>query len=515
MISPRLALFCVLVIGVALLCDRRTIAAQAPVPFVFQAPPRFERTACPFTPAPDQTEGQTVTCGVVFVPEDRTQHRGSTIRLAVAIFRARDSSRAAPPLLFLGGGPGTAVLSGFAPSITGQLAADLTARRDLVLIDQRGVGFSQPSLACQELIDVKYQQLGQHLSRAQESEARVQAANRCHDRLRRAGVSLAAYTTAAGAADIDDIRRALGYQQVDLWGVSYGARLALAVMQAYPSTLRAVVLDSPLAPQVQQLVEIPGNVARSFWLLFDECAASPRCAAAFPNLEARFYQLVAEFNATPLRYQAQHPRTGVVHDIVLTGDRLVRTLFDALYHTDLIPILPLAEASLHARGSSLLALAAGRLIFDDDLSHGMNYSVQCAEEGSLTHPAQVAAARQRVRPEIGDIFTQEDFFRVCSTWGAARLLPTVKLPVVSAIPTLILSGQYDPITPPAYGRMVARTLLRSTFFEFPGVGHVTTGGFACAHSIMLQFLANPTRRPDAACIAQMGPPEWIIPAAGP
>jgi pimeloyl-ACP methyl ester carboxylesterase len=271
------------------------------------------------------------------------------------------------------------------------------------------------------------------------------------------------------------------------------------------------VLDSTLPPQIRQLVEIPGNAERAFRVFFDGCAADRACAAAYPNLEATFYQLVAELNVTPLSYQAQDPRTGAIHTVVLTGDGLVRSLFEALYYTDLIPILPLVGASISSGDASLLALAADRLVFNDSLSQGMNYSVQCAEEGNLTNPERVAAARRRVRPEIGDVFTQEAFFRICSAWGAARVSPSIKAPVVSAIPTLILAGQYDPITPPDFGRIAGRTLRNSVVFEFPGVGHYAGSGSPCAHAIMLQFLNNPEQRPDAACIDQMGPPSWIIP----
>jgi pimeloyl-ACP methyl ester carboxylesterase len=263
--------------------------------------------------------------------------------------------------------------------------------------------------------------------------------------------------------------------------------------------------------QAKILDETPGNAARAFRVLFDGCAADRACAAAYPNLEATFYQLVAELNVTPRRYQARHPRTGAVYTIALTGDRLVRTLFDALYHTDIIPYLPLVGASLRQGDTTLLAAAADRLVFDESHSWGMNYSVQCAEEANLTNPAQVAAARRRVRPEIGDIFTQDAFFRTCEAWGAARVSPSIKTPVVSPVPALILAGQYDPATPPDWGRIAGRTLPDSLFFEFPGVGHYVRVGSPCAHAIMLQFLNNPTRRPDAGCIAQMGPPSWIIP----
>ena len=512
--NARFVILAVLVIGTMLLDRPRDTYAQSPSLGSLQPAPLFRPAPCQFGLGAGQVESRTVTCGFVTVPEERGSRHGSPIRLAVAVFKAQ-TAVSQPPLFFIGGGPGTAVLDGFGPAITGSLARDLTGGRDLVLFDQRGVGFSQPSLACQELTDLKYQQLGQQISRAEQSESTVRAALHCRDRLQRAGIDLASYTTAASAADVDDIRRALGHEMVDLWGLSYGTRLALTVMEEYPRAVRAAVLDSALPPQVRHLVERPGSVERAFRLLFDGCAADRACAAAYPNLETTFYQLVAELNVTPLRYQARHPRTGAVHTIALTGDGLVDTLFDALYYTDLIPYLPLAAASLRQGDSTLLALAADRLVFNDGLSRGMNYSVQCAEEGNLTNPAQVAAARPRVRPEIGDVFTQEDFLRVCAAWAAARVSPSIKTPVVSAIPTLILAGQYDPITPPDFGRIAGRTLRNSVVFEFPGVGHYAGNGSPCAHAIMMQFLNAPTRRPDAGCIAQMKPPAWIIPPAAP
>jgi len=517
----------VIVLCATLLGQPGDTYAQVPSPDPHPDTSRFQHAPCPFPPGPDQVEGQTVTCGYVMVPEKRSQSggppdrpasgeqqppAGQQIRLPVAVFKPR-TPVTAPPLFFLGSGPGNAILQARGPLITGPLGHDLTDGHDLVLFDQRGVGFAQQSLACQELTDLKYQRLGLQLSRAEEIDGWVRASLRCRDRLQGMGIDLAAYTTAASVADVDDIRRALGYTTVDLWGLSYGTRLALTIMEANPKTVRAAVLESTLPPQVHMLVDIPGNVERSFRLLFDGCAADRACAAAYPNLEATFYQLVAELNVTPLRYQARDPRTGVVHTIALTGDGLVRALNQALYSTALIPLLPLVGASLRQGNTTLLAQLAEQLIFDDSANLGLYYSVQCAEEANLTNPGQVAAALRRVRSEIGDVFTQEDFFRTCAAWGAARLSPSIKTPVHSTIPTLILAGQFDPATPPEYGRIAAKTLPNSFFFEFPGVGHNVRPGSPCAHGIMMQFLKTPTRRPDAGCIAQMKPPAWVIPPA--
>jgi pimeloyl-ACP methyl ester carboxylesterase len=282
-----------------------------------------------------------------------------------------------------------------------------------------------------------------------------------------------------------------------------------------PQIVHAAVLDSTLPPQVQVVVERPGSVQRAFNLLFAGCAADPACATAYPNLEAVFYQLVADLNVAPLRYQARHPRTGVVHTIALTGDRLVLTFFEASHYTDIIPYIPLAAFSLRQRDTSLLSLTADRLVFNDGGSHGLAFSVQCAEEHNLTHPGQMAAALRRVRPEISRVFANEANFRTCETWGAARLSPSIKSPTVGGISTLLLAGEMDPATPPEFAQIAARTLRNDFLFEIRGGGHNVRDGSPCANAIMMAFLSNPARRPDLACIAQMKPPVWVMPPAHP
>ena len=209
-----------------------TLSAGAPPPSRFI--PRFIAAPCPFIPAADQTEGSTVDCGSVAVPENRARPNGRWIQLAVAVFRAPESPTR-PPLIFLGGGPGSFVLADFGPRVSGSLARDLTAGRDFVMFDQRGVGFSQPALDCQELRDLRYRAIESHPTRAQEDDDEVEAAFACRDRLLASGIELAAYNTAASAADVNDIRRAFGYRQMDVWGLSYGTRLALAVEREFPA----------------------------------------------------------------------------------------------------------------------------------------------------------------------------------------------------------------------------------------------------------------------------------------
>jgi pimeloyl-ACP methyl ester carboxylesterase len=229
-------------------------------------------------------------------------------------------------------------------------------------------------------------------------------------------------------------------------------------------------------------------------------------------LENVFYDLVAGFNANPATFFAQDPNTGVVHLVVLTGDRLVRTLLAALTDASLIPFVPLVAASLRAGDFTLIAQATSLLTFGGrGQTAGMFYSVNCSDQVSRTSPARVFAAQRSVRREIREALSEDARFRICAGWGAARVPRSAAAPVVSGVATLILAGQYDPLTPPAYGKIASRTLRNSRLYEFPAVGHAVERGSTCAHAMMMDFLAAPRLAPDASCLAAMGPPAWVIP----
>jgi pimeloyl-ACP methyl ester carboxylesterase len=211
-----------------------------------RAPSAFQQAPCPFTLGQGLVEGKDVRCGFVVVPEDRSQPKSPTIRLAVAIFKTSSPHPAPDPVLVLGGGPGDALLEKAGPTYT---AGNLPSNRDLILLDQRGAGYSQPSL--------KYGYPSMN-----------------------AGLNLNAFTTLESAADVHDLIRALGYRQVNLDGVSYGTRLALTLMRLFPADLRSVVLDSVLPPQVNAFTSRPPAAARAFAVLFHGCAAARLTATA-------------------------------------------------------------------------------------------------------------------------------------------------------------------------------------------------------------------------------------------
>ena len=365
---------------------------------------------------------------------------------------------------------------------------NLPSNRDLILLDQRGAGYSQPSLRCFD-------------------NETLQA---CHARLVKSGINLNAFTTLENAADVHDLIRALGYQQVNLEGVSYGTRLALTVMRLYPADLRSVVLNSVIPPQVNAFTSIPQAAGRAFDVLFQRCAADRTCNATYSHLQAIFYQLVAELNTTPITFQAISLFSGVAVTEHFTGNDLVLWVRQALYDTSLIPQLPAVLFQLRQHEYTQLASIYGNGI-DIPGSIGLFYSVMCGEDMAFTTQHALQTSVQGLPPPIQPALL--DFllsrYSACQLWGVKPVPAVQKEPVRSSIPTLILQGEYDPVTPPANGMLAAQTLSKSYFFLFPGVGHgVYSPISSCPSDVTNAFWENPTEKPDASCISSM--PELVF-----
>ena len=474
--------------------------------------PYFEPAQCQFQIPP----GQTCECGYLTVPEDRSQPDGPTIRLHVAIFRSYSDNPAPDPVVYLAGGPGENALEA-APLVFNMRFAPFLANRDLIIFDQRGTGYSEPALDCPEFTDLAYETLDQDLSPEESAALGTEAICSCHDRLVSEGVNLAAYNSAESASDLNDLRLALGYEEWNLLGISYGTRLALTTMRDYPEGIRSVILDSTYPLQISLYAGAPANFDRALTVFFDGCAADPACSEAYPQLETVFYELVDQLNDSPVTFSVTQPLSGETYDVLLNGDGLIGFLFQSLYATEVIPLLPNIIFDTRDGNYDTLALVMGSFLMNIEfVTMGMQYSVQCGEEVYFSSPGEFAAAAEAY-PETRDLFDSspnlgESIFTICEIWGAKEADPIENEPVNSGIPTLVLAGEYDPITPPSWGELAAETLDNSFYCEFPGVGHgASISGEECPLSIALAFLDDPTTEPDGSCIAEMSGPDFFTP----
>ena len=461
----------------------------------------FEAAACPFDPPADDK----VDCGYLIVPEDRA-NPVRTLRLAVAILRSPNPNPLPDPVLYLSGGPGDSALA--ARDYWLHEVPALRADRDIILLDQRGTGSSLPSLKCWEFQAVAAALQGQAPTPEEEVSLDVQAAQQCRDRLTADGVNLAAYNTAATAADVKDLRVALGLTYWNLFGHSYGTRVALTVMRDYPAGLRSVVLNAALPLQAQWFEEAAANADRGFSQLFTGCALDRACAQAFPELPRRFDEVVGRLDAAPLVLSAPNAETGQTDVRWITGQDLLRGGFDALYDTALIPYLPLAIAQISAGNAAVVEGFATALAGDDDGSReGVWFSVMCHDEAPFNDPAVVAASAVRY-PRLRDFVLSDSTLAVCEVWGAGEGGALETTAVRSEIPTLVIAGANDPVHPPAWSQLAASTLRNSVYVELPGTGH-DAGFTPCGATLVAQFVGNPGVAPNTACVRALGGPAFV------
>jgi pimeloyl-ACP methyl ester carboxylesterase len=262
-------------------------------PIFAQAVPRFEPVDCPS----DARLPVAFHCGYLIVRADRSQPDSPTLRLMVAIYASPRSDKQPDPIIFLNGGPGSATVIGAAR--TNQAFSNLS-ERDIIYFDQRGTGYSEPDMTCPEIDAADYANLAQAGSLEDHAARLLEAARTCHDRLIAAGVNPALYNSAASAADVADLRLALGYDEVNLLGLSYGTRLALTVMRDHPEGIRTVTLDSVYPPNVDLITPFSPNVQSIFDRIFAACATDTKCNSKYPDLPDVFSAVIDQMNTTPV-----------------------------------------------------------------------------------------------------------------------------------------------------------------------------------------------------------------------
>lgn len=443
----------------------------------------FAEASCRGRRAP----GYAVQCGKVSVPL-LPDWEG---RIEVGVFRvfSNHDDPQPDPIVYLEGGPGfpgsDAVFGAF------EAFEPFLKDRDLVVIDQRGTGLSGDSLHCPEV------------NAATTDEELLLGLADCSQRLQAAGIDLTAYTTAPSAADVDAVRRAFGYTEWNLLGISYGTRLGLTVLRDYPEGVRSAVLDSVVPLQVDFLAELAVNGVAAFEATFAACEAEPNCRSRYPDLMVRLLSAVTRLNETPLEPGG----------FALTGDRFVDLLFSLMYVPQGVGIVPwLIDRADQDDPEELMTLLeellGTGLVGSSGSTFGMHLSVQCAEEVAFTTREIVAEAEAEIPPELVSGLSGNYYFDYCDAWQVPAADPRENEPVESSVPTLLVAGGYDPITPPRYAELVHGDLSQSTFVTLEQLAHGATID-PCGYDLVEQFYADPTAPVQRSCVDDIPAPEFL------
>lgn len=450
--------------------------------------PRYERAECAFERG-EWVEGANLECGVLFVLEDPLRRESPVLRLPVAILRAKEPG-SKPPLVMLHGGPGLTALGGM---IRGVAQSGMARDRDVVLYDQRGAGLAEPVL-CPDFQVEDYER--DDAGARERFRARARA---CVESIRRDGGDPAMYHTRNSALDLAALRRALGYSVWDIWGESYGGRLAAEAMRTDPDGIRSVVLSRPV-PHGSFRAERAKAWRDAFTVVFDACAADRRCAAAFPKPEEDLQGLFEQLARSP-----------VLIDVVDGG--ATRLDGGALVHA----LVRLARAPSGVAWIPFLLDEMGRGDFDRATRHLMGRSagrgtpgrvsfwlVECAD----VYGPGFQVLQDSVEAMLPTVFHVQRPLE-CDVWQDGFASEEAMRPVSSDIPTLILTAQFDPVTPPEFGHRIAATLSNAYVYELPGESHSSREVTDCHRSLVDQFWSDPTRAPDASCIDGIPPIEFV------
>ena len=492
----------VLVAAAGALLFAGVVTAQPPP--VGGVAPRIEPGACAWDLPPGWKEGENVRCGAFVAPEQRANPAGRTIRLPFMVFKSGATTPAPDPILYIEGGPGGPVET-FVTDFLPDTIDTITANRDLIVFEQRGVGKAEPALTCPEITEDALQDAAIALTPAEGTDHQIAAALACKDRLVGQGIDLTAYTSAANAADINDLRAQLGYERLNLLGVSYGTRVALTVMRDFPGIVRSAALDSTVPLQANTFEDDGANFDRALKLLFAACRADATCSAKYPNFATDFAAVFAALNAEPLTVPVRDKKARKEIPVVVDGNSVVALIAEILYSDQALKIVPPMVEQLTRRESAITkALITVLGVAGPDIGDGAYFSVLCAEEIPFNDQRRATENTQTLAPELRADFRESvrGAFAVCAQWPAPPPNPVETQPVTSDIPALVLSSANDPATPPVYGEMTARTLAKSFLVPFPGLGHsILSNGGRCGLTTILAFIATPTMMPPTDCIA--------------
>jgi pimeloyl-ACP methyl ester carboxylesterase len=436
------------------------------------------------------TQSLAAQCTSLRVPENPAAPEGRKISLAIAWLPATGEAEA-DPVFMIAGGPGQSARESF-PALA-QAFAGVRKKRDIVLVDQRGTGGSN-KLACK---DIQGKSAVSETEIDGPSEAKAFAARCAADLSKTADLRF--YTTTDAVRDLDSVRRAIGAERINLYGVSYGTRVAQQYAKRYPSRLRTMTLDGVVPNSLALGNDHAKNLEASLDLQFARCAKDKICLDKLGEPRARLNALMDRLKNDPPTVAYRDAITGEAREEKLTSDHIATLARMFAYAPAIAALLPLQlNEAAHGRYEPLMALS--RLLADtlgEQIMHGMQLSVVCAEDANELQidPADVASLLGTEM--IAALKAQ------CQVWPRGQRPADFRAPATGNLPTLILSGQFDPVTPPRYGEHVRQNLPNSRHLIVRGQGHnVLAAG--CMPKLFVRFLdsADP-KSLDAACIGRV------------
>jgi pimeloyl-ACP methyl ester carboxylesterase len=440
-------------------------------------------------------------CGTLSVPLDRSRPAAEKIALHIAVVPALNRRSTSAPLFLLAGGPGQSASDLY----VAQSAAFARINRDhdIVLLDQRGTGRSG-ALACDYPEDWQ--------APADPMPVLRQATQAC---LSKYGDRVRFYTTSIAVQDLDAVRAALGFEHIDLYGASYGTRVAQLYMRRFPTRTHAAILDGVTYPEQIIGPDTPKDGERALQLIVARCRAAPDCAAAYPDLQQELDGLLKQFGTQRIALTLEDPNDGSPRQIEFTRAILAAALRFLSYSSTQAALLP---TLIHQAAHGTLKPLAAQTVMStrqvgDQLAAGMQYSVLCSEDAPFIAAAGVDRATLAKTYQGTDQI--DAMLEICKLWPRGPMDADLHSALHSDVPTLLLSGEADPVTPPADAERAAEGLTAKRLVVLGGEGHGQLN-LSCIPRLMASFLnsADPDGL-DTACLRSHSVEPFFVNMAGP
>ena len=436
---------------------------------------------------------QQVQCGTYSAPENYAKPDGVKIDINFVVLPAIDNSKEKLPLLFLAGGPGQAAAELSAHIYSG--FSEIRKTRDLILIDQRGTGKSHP-LQCQDAVEIDpYTTMPEDFSLADIEQCLAELSG-----------DLSQYNSENSIRDFDAIRAALGHQQVHIYGGSYGTRAGLVYMRMFPASLKSVVLDS-VGP-----IEVPiglfgQSVAQSFVKLIENCQTDASCAAQYPNLAQEFAEINAKLSQSPVTVEIAHPRLGSKTQFSISKDKFISTIQMQLYSMQTRSLIPLlihqAYIGDYKPLAGLIAQGEGGM----GIYIGLHFNIVCNEDYPKISAKMKADDAEN---DFAQGMSLEMVGKACSAWPKYQPSAEFYQTVTADIPTLILSGELDPVTPASNGEKSHVNLPNSHHIVSKNNAHIVAST-PCGIKIVNEFLERQTPKElDESCLEEIPDESFMI-----
>jgi pimeloyl-ACP methyl ester carboxylesterase len=436
-------------------------------------------------------------CGKYEVYENRASQSGRKIALNLMVLPAVSDKPASDPWFAIAGGPGQSAVDAY-PEVG--FTTKVRQERDVVLVDQRGTGASNP-LPC-ELRDPKNAQ--EVISEAMPPE-KVRA---CRAELEKKA-DLKQYTTSIAADDLDEVRQALGYDKINVFGGSYGTRAALVYLRQHGDHVRTLTLEAVAPPQYRIPLEFARTTQGSVDELIERCAADEACHKDYPDLKTEFQAIVDKLEKFPAHFEVKNS-AGEMQAVTLSRGMFVAQLRPLLYIPQLVSQFPymvhrVYQGDWSLYGAAVLQVRNG---IDKSIDRGMSLSVICAED--IPGMTEATIRRETAGTYLGDIQIRT-YQKACREWPRAVVPADLHAPVHSAVPALLISGALDPATPPQASALAAHDLSNSRVVVVENGTHGT--GSPCIDGLISQFVARgSTTELDVSCEEQIHLPPFVTQA---